>query len=444
MDVGGPYKPAIVAFDTTYSLVDIILDLANPFDNPTDVAVHSSNLYVADTGEDTIFVFEDEGSGWDFKERWDISSATDSNPPNPSGIAVDSSGQIYVVDNGNNVIKIYDETGTQINTWGSTGTGNGEFNHPWDVFIDKNDFVYIVDQGNHRIQKFEHEGTHTTSFGENGNGPGEFGTPTFIHETGNGTVYVTDTGNNRIHIWDCTHKLCAPMNALLDVENDTKPPWEWNTTGKITHQERIWNDTTNILNKLNNILRRGCTVEDCHDCIIIGEDCVIPFSFRTNYSATLAQTQIGGSLIVDDINFSYWIVDTIAEVPYGSRFRLSEGGNWTVGYICNGTAYGGGLYASFLVPEDCKIRCDPITYLHGIPPSGRDEHDAIDDAMYRLLDQELDTTPKDNFIEKLDIDDDGVPETCFDPEHMWFDAKDEIGIQSLWGPETAKLIVWMT
>ena len=442
INIEGLDKSVIAKLDGAETIVDIIIDLTNQFDTPTDVAVTSGLMYVADTGKQVVFVFENPGLGWSFKETWDISHESDINPVNPSGVAVDSNGRVYVVDNGNDKIKVYSSNGGLQALWGSSGSGNSEFDNPWDVFVDDNNYVYVVDQGNHRIQKFDSSGAFITAFGDYGAGPGEFSSPSHIYETGNGTAYITDAGNNRVHIWDCSHKLCSPMGVLLDVSNDTVLPWEWVVNDTYSWHERVWYGSDDVIIKLNNILKKGCGGEECLDCMIVGDDCLVPFSFRTDRTNNFTSTHIGGNLMVDDINFSYWIVDTLAKVPYGSRLRVSEGGNWSLGYMCNGTAYGGGVFISVLVPADCKMLCNPITYTPNIPPSRADAHDALDDAMYRLLDQKLDVTPKDGFIDKFDIDDDGTRETCFDSEYMWFDAKDELGIQSMWGPETARLVVW--
>ncbi len=82
-----------------------------------------------------------------------------------------------------------------------------------------------------------------------------------------------------------------------------------------------------------------------------------------------------------------------------------------------------------------------MAYVAGSPPSGLDEYDAVDDAMYRLLFDRLDKN-HDSVVEELDTDHNGIPDTYFNPERMWFNAQDKLGIQSLWGPEVFKLVVW--
>ena len=73
----------------------------------------------------------------------------------PAGVAVDSSGNVYVADKDNHRIQKFDNNGNFITKWGSNGwTGNGQFQYPEDVAVDSSLNVYVADTYNHRIQKF--------------------------------------------------------------------------------------------------------------------------------------------------------------------------------------------------------------------------------------------------------------------------------------------------
>jgi DNA-binding beta-propeller fold protein YncE len=66
----------------------------------------------------------------------------------PEGIDVDSEGNVYVNDIGPNRILKFSKNGTYVLSWGSTGSGNGKFNHPHGNEVDSQGNVYITDQGN--------------------------------------------------------------------------------------------------------------------------------------------------------------------------------------------------------------------------------------------------------------------------------------------------------
>ena len=87
---------------------------------------------------------------------------------------------------------------TYLTQWGSSGTGNGQFNQPYGVATDAAGDVYVADAGNNRIQKFTGTGTYITQWGSGGSGDGQFDYPKGVATDAAGNIYVSDTGNNRI------------------------------------------------------------------------------------------------------------------------------------------------------------------------------------------------------------------------------------------------------
>ena len=63
----------------------------------------------------------------------------------PEGIGVDSrQGNVYVADTNNNRIQMFDDYGKFITTWGSLGTANGQFNHPEGITVVTHIYLGIV------------------------------------------------------------------------------------------------------------------------------------------------------------------------------------------------------------------------------------------------------------------------------------------------------------
>jgi NHL repeat-containing protein len=77
----------------------------------------------------------------------------------PTGVAVDSLDNVYVVEFVNRRVQKFDPSGAFITKWGSLGSDDGQFNAPRSLAIDSSDFVYVADTNNYRVQKFDSAGT---------------------------------------------------------------------------------------------------------------------------------------------------------------------------------------------------------------------------------------------------------------------------------------------
>jgi glucose/arabinose dehydrogenase len=166
---------------------------------PHGIAIDSSGkVYIADTANNRIQVFSENGT---FINKWGKTGKADGNFNTPSGIAIDSSGKVYIADTANNRIQVFSENGTFINKWGKTGKADGNFNTPSGIAIDSSGKVYIADTANNRIQVFSENGTFINKWGKTGKADGNFNTPSGIAIDSSGKVYIADTANNRIQVF---------------------------------------------------------------------------------------------------------------------------------------------------------------------------------------------------------------------------------------------------
>jgi DNA-binding beta-propeller fold protein YncE len=77
----------------------------------------------------------------------------------PTGIAVSSTGDIYVSDGyGNARVHRFSPEGEHLQSWGEPGAGPGQFRLPHNIWIDKTDRVWVADRENSRVQIFDAEG----------------------------------------------------------------------------------------------------------------------------------------------------------------------------------------------------------------------------------------------------------------------------------------------
>ncbi len=109
----------------------------------------------------------------------------------PTDVAWDKEGNIYVADGyGNARVAKYEPSGKYIRSWGSRGTAPGQFNIVHGIAVDAQGLVYVADEGNRRIQVFDGNGTFKTQFHN-------VGTPTALCITPGPQqfLYVAHTGD---------------------------------------------------------------------------------------------------------------------------------------------------------------------------------------------------------------------------------------------------------
>jgi DNA-binding beta-propeller fold protein YncE len=133
----------------------------------------------------------------------------------PDTIAVDGSGNIYLLQNSQ--VWVLDKKGTLLRSWGSYGTGHGQFVYPSGLAV-AGDKVYVSDAGNDRIQEFDSNGNFIRTWGSQGTGPGMFSFPEGIATDKNGNVYIADSENARIQVFDGSGNFIRSFAGSGDVQ----------------------------------------------------------------------------------------------------------------------------------------------------------------------------------------------------------------------------------
>jgi glucose/arabinose dehydrogenase len=141
----------------------------------------------------------------------------------PAGIAVDSSGNVYVADSLNQRIQKFTSSGSFLAQWGSFGNGVGQLDRPVGVAVDGSGNLYVTDSGNHRLLKFTADGSLLAQWGGYGSAAGEFALPNGVATDSDGNLYVADTGNQRIQQFGPVAAIAVTGNSIPLVNNDTTP-----------------------------------------------------------------------------------------------------------------------------------------------------------------------------------------------------------------------------
>ena len=185
------------------------------FNKPAGLAVDGAgNVYVADAGNNLIRKITPDGTVSTLAGTVAAVDTVNGQPlfSGPSGVAVDASGNVYVADAGNNRICVVSQSGNTRTLAGSGNAGSNDgagisatFNNPTGVAVDATGNVYVADMLNNLIRKITPDGTTATLAGSGYIGSKDGSTtaasfyfPNSLAVDASENVYVTDDINNLI------------------------------------------------------------------------------------------------------------------------------------------------------------------------------------------------------------------------------------------------------
>src|SRR5581483_447584 len=124
-----------------------------------------------------------------YARSWGSAGSNSGQFQDPSGLALDSSGNVYIADTGNSRVEKFDKNGNFIAAWGvfcniadpasctvtPAGSKIPSFNSPVAVAVDYFGDIYVADPANHRIVELDSTGKEVRHWGSQGSGDGQFG-----------------------------------------------------------------------------------------------------------------------------------------------------------------------------------------------------------------------------------------------------------------------------
>ncbi len=133
----------------------------------------------------------------------------------PRGIAVGQQGHIYVTDQNNHRIVVFDRFGEYLYEWGSYGFSEGMFLFPTGIAVAADGSVLVSDSGNHRVQRFSADGTFLGQWGEEGTGEEQFVQLEGIAAGPDSLIAVCDSGTSSFSIYTVCGRFIGRFPSVL-------------------------------------------------------------------------------------------------------------------------------------------------------------------------------------------------------------------------------------
>jgi hypothetical protein len=190
--------------------------------NPTAIGCDGTNVYVADQGNHRIQKFSGSGA---YLGGWGSDGTGDGQFTFLIDVEVAPNGDVYALDGptlsnptGINRVQRFTSQGVFVQAWGGNGSGSGEFLYPGGLAVDSDGNVFVADAGNNLVQKFSPTGTFLDQF--------QVTQPTGIDADGLGNIYVLDRLNVRVHQLKTDGTPVSTWGSVGDDPGQFETPWD--------------------------------------------------------------------------------------------------------------------------------------------------------------------------------------------------------------------------
>jgi sugar lactone lactonase YvrE len=213
---------AVVAFDPD-SNVQTVYGRQGELLNPTDVAVSpdATELFVADSKAHKIVVFD--LATREVKRSFGSEGVEPGQFRFPTSLSFSPEGDLFVVDQLNARVQIFDPEGVYLDQLGGRGVAFGNFVRPKDVVVDEIGLVYVVDNAFNNLQIFDQDLTLLTFVGQMGSEPGQFLGASGVAVRGQELAVVDQLGH-RLQIFRFLETKDQELVAEVSASRQTPSP----------------------------------------------------------------------------------------------------------------------------------------------------------------------------------------------------------------------------
>ena len=172
-------------------------------DDPTDMAIASNgDIYIADQGNNWVQIFNSDGG---FVKA--ITQGAVAKLDEPVAISLDPQDQLYVLDKGRSVVSVFSARGEPLLEFGKGQGDLADLSKPV-ALLATHDEVLVLDSNQVRV--YSHKGLYQRSFAAKGSAAGELDEPLAIAAKDSATFYISERGNKRVQTFTTLHKPAAP------------------------------------------------------------------------------------------------------------------------------------------------------------------------------------------------------------------------------------------
>jgi sugar lactone lactonase YvrE len=217
--VSDPTAGSVVVEDVYGQVIDVHAGMGVP-------------LAVAVDGLDSVYVSEQSTGRVDlFDPQWQVIGSLGQGAGEfvrVTDVAVDpdfASGWVFVADGGADQIKVFGADHQLVRSFGSHGTGPGEFDFPSSVWVSPSGEVFVGDQSNDRVQVFDRNGVFLRCFGDDGGLNRTFGRIQGLTGDSVGRLYLADAFQGHIRVFDPDGGELAVIGGLGDRPGEFRTPF---------------------------------------------------------------------------------------------------------------------------------------------------------------------------------------------------------------------------
>ena len=195
--VADPDAQCVHRFDLQRSRYHCLVEEADvALTSPVGLAIaDDGRVFVADSARDLVLV---AAANEDALQPLALSPS----PQQPTGLALNSAGELFVASTASHTVRRYSTDGQLVREYGGRGSEPGQMNYPTYLWLSSPQELLVTDTMNFRIQRFDTNEGVLDAFGEAGDGTGSFARPKGVAMDRHGHIYVVDGGHHAVQIFD--------------------------------------------------------------------------------------------------------------------------------------------------------------------------------------------------------------------------------------------------